>query len=103
MPDVTKRLGKGTLTTSNATLVAAPGAGVYYIVKSLTICNKTSVDDVVTFKLAGTEILYQHPITAKDSLTIPFLDHVVHTGELIEGNAGANSSLTYYISGIEVS
>jgi hypothetical protein len=102
MPTITdKRLCKGTLTNVNATIYTVPASTTTYV-KSLNICNKTAVADVVTLKFAGTEILYQHTIAAFDSLAVPFFDQILDETELIEAQAGANSSLTYYISGREV-
>ncbi|MNW03717.1 hypothetical protein D3C71_1996920 [compost metagenome] len=72
-------------------------------IKALTICNKTATDAVVTLLLAGTEVIYQHKIKANDTITIPFLDQILNAGETITGLAGTASTLTYYMSGREVS
>lgn len=104
MASTTKRLCKGTLTTSNAPLYTSPTVtGGYTIIKAITLCNITASDATITIKFAGTEVLYQKTIPAKDMRTIPFMDQIINTTELIEGLASAGSSITYYISGKEVS
>lgn len=97
-----KRLCKGTFTTSNATIYTTPALTTTFV-KAVNICNKTNVDDVVTLKFAGIEILYQQLIEANNSLAVPFYDQILSAGELIEGLSGASGSITYYISGREVS
>ncbi|WP_433581583.1 hypothetical protein [Paenibacillus amylolyticus] len=99
---VTKRLGKGTLSTSSAVLYSAAPAGTIVLVKALTLCNKTANEATVTFSLAGTEVIFQHTVKAKDTITIPFLDQVLQSGETITGLSGTNNAINYYISGKEV-
>ncbi|MEO2212130.1 hypothetical protein ABGV40_14905 [Paenibacillus amylolyticus] len=99
---VTKRLGKGTLSTGNAILYPAVPAGTIALVKALTLCNKTALDATVTISLAGTEVIFQHIIKARDTITIPFLDQVLQPGETITGLAGTTNAINYYISGKEV-
>lgn len=100
--ETNKRLAQGVFSTTANTMIYTVPALTYTIVKAINICNKTNVNDVVTIKLAGTEIMYQHVILANDSITIPFIDQIIHAGEKIEGHSGNGSSLTYYISGKEV-
>lgn len=103
MASTTKRLYKGTLSTSNATLYTAPSAsGAYTVIKTVTICNETATEGHVTLALAGSKILYQQTIPAKKSLVMIDLDHVLQASEIIEALANANSTITVYISGKEV-
>jgi hypothetical protein len=100
---ITKRLYKGTLTDSNATLYTAPSStGNYTVIKTLTVCNKSASDAVVTISIAGTYLLYQQPITAKKTLLLIDLDHVLQAEELIEGLASADTTMDVYISGKEI-
>lgn len=96
-----KRLCKGTLTTSNATLYTTP-ASTTTVVKAVTICNKTAAAQTVTLKFAGTEVIAGHSLAAYDTITLPFMDQILAAGELIEGLANANSAINYYISGKEI-
>lgn len=96
-----KRLCKGTLGNSNATLYTAP-AGTTVIVKALTLCNYSSSAATATIKFDGTEVIATHSIAAYDTITIPFIDQILDPEELIEGSAGTASSINYYISGKEV-
>ncbi|WP_135546957.1 hypothetical protein [Paenibacillus cymbidii] len=98
---VDKRLGKGTLTTSNATLYTVPNSTTTYI-KAVNICNISGSSATVTLKFAGTEILNGQAIEANNSLAV-FFDQILNATELIEGLASAGSAITYYISGKEVS
>jgi hypothetical protein len=103
MAVVDKRLCAGTLSNSNATLYTAPStAGSYVIVKAITLCNKTATAAHATIKFDGVEVIYQYPIAAKDTVTIPFIDHIIEASELIEGSSGTASAINYYISGKEV-
>lgn len=102
MATITKRLGKGILTNVSADLYTVP-ASTYTVVKALTLCNYTAGAVTVTLALAGTNILYEYSLAAKSTVTIPFMDQVLHAGEKISGLASANTSITYYISGKEVS
>lgn len=98
---IDKRLCKGTLSTSNATLYTVP-ANTKTIIKAITLCNKTSTAYTVTIKFASTEIIYQHTIYPNDTVTIPFIDQLIEATELIEGLASSNSAINYYISGKEI-
>lgn len=101
MADVSKRFAKGALGTTNISVYTVP-AGKTAFLKAMTVCNKTATDATFTIILAGTEIIYQHTLKAKDTLTIPFLDQIIESGETITGIASAASAINYYISGREV-
>lgn len=98
---MSKRLGKGTFGTTSTTVYTAPDDTSAFI-KAITLCNKTATDATVTLLLAGTEVIYQHSIKAKDTITIPFLDQIIQAGEAITGLAGTANAINYYISGREV-
>jgi len=101
MAVVAKRLAKGTFGTTSATQYTVP-ASTTTLVKAITLCNKTASDATVTLLFGGTEVIYQHNIKAKDTITIPFLDQIIQAGETITGLAGTASAINYYISGKEV-
>lgn len=104
MATVDKRLCAGTLSATNATLYTAPAtAGSYVIIKAITLCNKTAATATVTIKLDGIEVVSAYPLAGHDTITIPFMDHVIEASELIEGLSGTASAINYYISGKEVS
>lgn len=73
----------------------------YTIVKALTICNNTTSNITVSFLFGGTYVIGGHVIKANDTITIPFLDQVLHAGEAITATASA-VNVSYYISGKEV-
>lgn len=99
-----KRLCKGTLADANATLYTSPAVeGGYTVIKAITLCNKTATDQKVTIKFAGTEVIAEHAVAANDTVTIPFIDQIINTTELIEGLCDAANAITYYISGKELS
>jgi hypothetical protein len=98
-----KRLCKGTLTDSNATLYTAPAAaGDYTVVIGVTLCNKTASAATVTIKFAGTEIIGGFTLLSYDTITVEFASQILQEGELIEGSSGTSGSVNYYISGKEV-
>ena len=97
-----KRLCKGTLSDTNATLYQAPTTtGNTSLIKTITICNKTASDVTVTIKLAGIGVFWQFSLTANTSKT-ETLNHILEASELIEGFASSTSAIDYYISGREV-
>lgn len=103
MAITTKRLCKGTLGTTSATLYTAPSAtGNYTVVKAVTLCNGSDAAAAVTLTLAGTTLVSAHVLAARDTITIPFMDQVLQAGETIDGLAGTDAVISYYISGKEV-
>lgn len=101
MAVVSKRLAKGTFSTASATQYTVP-TSTTTLVKAITLCNKTASDATVTLLFGGTEVIYQHTIKARDTITIPFLDQILQSTETITGLAGTASAINYYISGKEV-
>lgn len=98
-----KRLCKGTLSDSSATLYTAPAsAGNYAIIKAITLCNITAAEATVTILLDGTEIVCNHAVAAYDTLTIPYIDHILEEGDIIAGYSDTASAINYYISGKEI-
>jgi hypothetical protein len=100
MAVVTKRLGKGTIGTAASTLYTVP-AGAKALVKALTIGNTSNNPSAFTLALAGTQIISAHIIKGNDTITIPFLDQVLESGESITASS-TTGTVTYYISGKEV-
>ncbi|WP_426334247.1 hypothetical protein ACN9MH_06345 [Paenibacillus silvae] len=100
MGDISKRLGKGSLTTAAVTLYTAPSNKKVFI-KALSLCNTSTSETTVSLYLAGTLFMFQHVIKGRDTLTIPFIDHIIEPGETISALSSAQN-ITYYISGREV-
>jgi hypothetical protein len=101
MAIVNKRLCKGTLTNSVATLYTVPAATIT-LVKAITICNLTGYLHNFTIVFAGTTVVQTHNILGFNTLTIPFLDQILNEGELIQGLCNVSGDISYYISGKEV-
>ena len=99
MATTNKDLAYGTLGTALSTLYTAPGT--YTIVKSVSLCNQSASILAVTFSLRTINILCANSIAANDAIHISPLDHVLGSAQTITGSAAA-ASVTYYISGIEV-
>ena len=100
------RIGKGTLSTTLADIdtVAVPNGEVRYV-KALTLCNKSTESCHSTITFAGTNMIYQYILAApggENTITLPFFDQVMSSGERIQGMAEAASSIDFYISGREV-
>ncbi len=100
------RIGKGTLTNSLANIdSAAVPADHIRFVKAITLTNKHSATVHVTITLAGTNVVYQYILPAvggENTITIPFLDHVMIATERIQGVAETDAKIDYYISGREI-
>jgi len=100
MADTLKKLASGTLDTSSATLYTVP-TGTKTIVKSIILCNKTASDKYATITFAGTNVIYQHTVKAKDTLVVQ-MTAILEASATIAGLAEAASTIEYYISGVEV-
>lgn len=98
---VTKRLAAGAFAYTVQTLYTAP-VGATTIVKSLTLCNTGDANCGVTLLLAGTPILHEYILEAHDTLTVPVIDQVIHSGETITGDCDIDASISFYISGKEI-
>lgn len=99
MADTVKRLGKGSVTTTEVTIYTVPAATTT-VVSRVTITNTTGGTLAVTVKLAGTAVISNRAIAPGG-----FLEW--DTGQKLETNdtitIQANASgLTYYITGVEV-
>ncbi len=102
MAVVNKRLAKGTFGSSEATIYTVPASTKAYI-KAITFCNISATARNISLKLAGVNVLYNFPLSAQDTITMPFLDHILEGGETITGSADESDGVDYYISGREVS
>ena len=96
-----KRLAAGSLADMNTTLYEVP-EGKKTFVKAITICNTAGSPVTFTIKFDGWEVIKDHIITANNTLTVPFLDQILHSEEKIEGEASGTDIINYYISGKEV-
>jgi len=102
-----KRLGKGTLTDSLANIdSAAVPADHIRFVKAITLCNTDDSTCAVTITLAGTNVVHEYILPAvggENTITIPFIDHVMVATERIQGVAETTAVVDYYLSGREFS
>lgn len=100
MAVVPKRLARGETTSGRRMVYTAP-AGTTTLVKALTICNNGLTEQVFGLELAGTYLIAGYKVKPFQTLTIPFMDQVIHSGEsiFISGNSTA---VNFYISGKEV-
>ncbi|WP_339168893.1 hypothetical protein MKX75_06100 [Paenibacillus sp. FSL R5-0341] len=101
MAVVTKRLFKAVSSVTLGSYYSVP-VNATTMVKAVTLCNITSA--AVTFRLrfGGSYVIFDHQINANDTVTIPFLDQILTSGESIEMSCSANNAISVYISGKEV-
>lgn len=90
----------GTLGTANATLATVPTAKTY-IIKEITLANKTAAAATATIKFDGVNIVPAKSVGANDALVVD-LSSVITATKLIEGLAGTASAIDVRISGLEV-
>jgi len=95
------KLYNGTLSDANVTLYTVP-AGKQTIVKSLSLCNKTSSAATVILKLDGIHLLYELSIEANATYIMSAVDQILDTSDLIEGNASVGAAIDCIISGFEI-
>ena len=101
MATTDKKLCNLELTNAKATLYTTPAATKTYV-KAVSLCNWTAALQTVDLWFDGKHIMFKLPMPAYSSITIPFFDQILDTGDLIEGNADANTKIDIYISGKEV-
>lgn len=95
-----KRLAQGVCATTAATVYTVP-TGKKTLVKSWHMCNKnTTATKYVTLLVAGTELIFQYPIPAKDTIHEHPVDQYLHEGETIQ-ILGESTDVVFYISGRE--
>ncbi len=110
MQIVKKRLGKGTLTDSLANIddQEVPSDTIR-VVKAITLCNAGQASATVDITFAGTSIVHNYSLIgttggdgpSENTITIPFIDQILHQGERIQGKSSVTGVVHYYISGIE--
>jgi hypothetical protein len=100
MATTPKVLGRGTLTTSNATLYTTPSATTA-IVTSIALCNTNAAARTVDLSLGGVLLVDDLTIAPKTTVVIDLRQVLVATN-LIQGLASAATSVTYHISGVEI-
>lgn len=104
MAAVTKRFAKGNMMGSATTsVVYTVPSGTTSIVKALTVCNRGSSPVKFNLLFEDVTIVAEHAVKANDTITIPFMDQVMHAGEKIYiYSTVGNSVMSFYISGKEV-
>jgi hypothetical protein len=109
MADLSKRFGKGRITgianqVVNEIAYTVP-EGKKAFVKAVTICNvNLTYESQFYITLGGVYVAWHHSLKPTDSITIPFLDHILESGEgiVVSRFGSAASNIDYYISGREV-
>ncbi len=101
-----KRLGMGTLAADLANIddAAVPTDHIRFV-KAITLCNTAANTNYVTITIAGTNVVYEYilpEVGGENTITIPFLDHVMIADDRIQGEAENDAEVDYYISGREV-
>ncbi len=100
MPNIVKKLARGSLTTSEATLYTTP-ASTNAVVTNIVLTNTTAAAITGTIKLSTVEVLSGVSVSANGVLALD-IKQVLDAGELIQGNASA-VGLRVHISGMEIS
>ncbi|WP_339307703.1 hypothetical protein [Paenibacillus sp. FSL R5-0519] len=95
-----KRLYGGNMTIAATNVYTVP-SGTITFVKAITICNTAASAGTVTLYFGEVPLIYEHVIKGKDTLTIPFFDQIMMSGEKINIR-GSAANITLYISGKEV-
>lgn len=99
MAVVDKRLARANF-SQRVTLYTCP-ANTKTFVKAVSVCNPGSSPAAFTLVIGGIAIIASYSINPRDTITIPFLDHVIEAGDTIQAEASSSSNI--YISGREVS
>jgi hypothetical protein len=99
---VNKRLAAGVISAANTnTVMYTSPTNKITIVKSFILCNMTTSNLEVIFRLANLEVLYRYNMKPSETIAVPIMDQVMVAGEQLSLYVYAASALSYYISGIE--
>jgi hypothetical protein len=98
-----KRFAKGSALTTLTTVYTVPANATAQI-KAVSLCNTTAANVEFNMNLADTSLIWKHVIKAYDTITLPFMDQIIHAGETIKVASSINTTggLVFYISGKEV-
>ncbi|MBP1904729.1 hypothetical protein J2Z32_001353 [Paenibacillus turicensis] len=102
MADVSKRFAKGSIVDGVATIVYTVPEGKKAFVKAISICNYSSSAIRFTITFANVHLAFNHELKEYDSITIPFLDQILESGEALFISKVGTGNGHYYISGREV-
>lgn len=100
MPNIVKKLARGSLTTSEATLYTTP-ASTNAVVTNIVVTNTTSSSITATVKLATVDVLSATAVAANGLLALD-VKQVLDAAETITALASA-AGLRIHISGMEIS
>ncbi len=99
-----KRLGKGYLDSVYTIISSEIKPNHIYFIDCITFCNTSSVKQKIWVKLADIPIIHAYeipPIGAENTLVIPFMDQIIHSGEFLLAKADDPDAVSFYISGKE--
>jgi hypothetical protein len=100
MPTTTKALARAAFATSSATLYTVPAATTT-VISNIVIANTTGSAGTFTLALNGVSMATAVAVAANSITTID-LKQVLAATQTITGLASA-TSITYHISGVEIS
>jgi hypothetical protein len=100
MPTTTKALARAAFATSSATLYTVPSATTA-VISNIVIANTTGSAGTFTLALDGVSMATAVSVAANSITTID-LKQVLAATQTITGLASA-TSITYHISGVEIS
>jgi hypothetical protein len=100
MPTTTKALARAAFATSSATLYTVPSATTA-VISNIVIANTTGSAGTFTLALDGVSMATAVAVAANSITTID-LKQVLAATQTITGLASA-TSITYHISGVEIS
>lgn len=100
MPNIAKKLARGSLTTSAVTQYTVP-ASTTAVVTNIVVTNTTAAAVTATITLAGVDVLSGASVSANGILAID-LKQVLNATETITALASA-VGLRLHISGMEIS
>lgn len=99
MANIVKRLSRGSVATTEATVYTTPGSATA-VVTNIVLTNTTGTAVNVTVKLGTHEVLAAVPVAANGVFAFD-LRQVLQSGETIAASASA-AGIKLHISGMEV-
>ncbi|KAA8747308.1 hypothetical protein [Paenibacillus sp. UASWS1643] len=100
MADVLRKMYGGVVPTTFNDLYTVP-PGKRAVLKSLTLCNQTSSDQLYHIELGGLSFVHLQTIKAYDTLVIPVFDQVLTAGSRVRIWSQNANSIVARLSGYE--
>jgi hypothetical protein len=100
MATTTKKLFRGTATTTNSTTLYTVPSATTTVITNIAITNTASASRTIVLAIAGTNLMNGVTVAANTTVYID-LKQVINATETIQGGASV-ADVNFHISGVEI-